>query len=404
MPDAFNAFVEHAPAAPSHPGPLSGITIGVKANIAVKGMRWTAGMALFRDRIADEDAAVVSALRQAGAVITGTLNMEEAALGAKTDNPWFGPVDNPHRTGFTPGGSSGGSGAAVAAGLCDAALGTDTLGSVRIPAAYCGIYGFKPAPASVSQQGLELAEPSFDSIGPLARSIDLLERVARVISDFGHDTADQRFLTLANLGGADPGGADLGGSAPGGVECEPAVLAGFARATCAIGDVAAFSLPHLVSRVRYAGFIKTVRFMATHFADADPALLSDHLRRLIAVGPRRSDTGWAEDQRVLDETADALRQAVAGRGIILLPTAPQTAFAHTQVAPANQADFTCLANIAGLPAISLPAGFSDDGLPVAVQLIGATGSEPTLFTAARALDMALSAYRPPATFHKGAAL
>ena len=380
MLDPFNAFVEHAPASPAQIGPLSGLTIGVKANIAVKGLHWTAGMALFRNRIAPSDADVVARLRAAGAIITGVLNMEEAALGAKTDNPWFGPTHNPHGMDYTPGGSSGGSGAAVAAGLCDAALGTDTMGSIRIPAAYCGVYGFKPAQACVSQHGLELAEPDFDSIGPLARSLDTLERVARVMSDFGNASSPSGCVTLAGLGG---------------VACAPAVLMGFNAAKEAMGKVAEIALRHPLSRVRYAGFIKTVRFMARHFTDADPALLSDHLKRLLAYGPRRSDSDWAEDQRVLTDTAVALREAVATHGLLLLPTAPQTAFAHTNVPPANQADFTCLANVASLPAISLPAGFSADGLPVAVQLIGAAGSEANLFSAARSLDSELAAYRPP---------
>ncbi|MDM7957497.1 amidase [Blastomonas sp.] len=378
--DPFNAFVEHAPDAPARTGPLAGITIGVKANIAVASLHWTAGMALFRDRIAERDAEVVARLRAAGASITGMLNMEEAALGAKTDNPWFGPTHNPHRMGHTPGGSSGGSGAAVAAGLCDAALGTDTMGSVRIPAAYCGVYGFKPAQGRVSQDGLELAEPSLDAIGPIARSLDLLERVARVISNVGDDDTAGGYATLAGLGG---------------VACDAAVLHGYGAARSAMGESTEITLPHPLSRIRFAGFIKTVRFMAGHFSDADPVLLSDHLRRLIAYGPRRSEADWAEDCKVLDETAEALHHALARHGTLLLPTAPQTAFAHTDTIPANQADFTCLANIAGLPALGLPAGFSADGLPVGVQLLGLPGQESALFARARALDAALAAYRPP---------
>ena len=134
--------------------PLEGMTIGVKANIDVAGLATTAGVAARRDEIATSDAAVVRRLREAGAIILGHVNMHEAALGATTDNEAYGDTQNPHRAGFTPGGSSGGSSAAVAAGLCDAALGTDTLGSVRIPAAYCGVYGLKPTNGLVDGDGL----------------------------------------------------------------------------------------------------------------------------------------------------------------------------------------------------------------------------------------------------------
>ena len=170
----LNAFVDWDERATGGDGPLAGMTIGIKSNIAVAGLPWTAGMELHRERIATRDAEVVARLRAAGAIILGSCNMEEAALGAKTDNPWFGATQNPHRLGYTPGGSSGGSAAAVAAGLCDAALGTDTMGSIRKPASYCGIYGFKPAQSAVSQDGLEPCEASLDVIGPLARDLDTL--------------------------------------------------------------------------------------------------------------------------------------------------------------------------------------------------------------------------------------
>ena len=382
MHDPYNAFADRDPAAHAGEGALEGVTLGIKANIAVKGLPWSAGMELYRHRIGERDALAVAQLRGAGAVIVGTLNMEEAALGAKTDNPWFGPVQNPHRAGYSPGGSSGGSAAAVAAGLCEAALGTDTMGSIRIPAAYCGVYGFKPAHAAISQDGLELAEPSLDTIGPLARSLPMLERVARVISRFGEgsDAADGA-ATIAGLGGG---------------ECSPDVLTAFtaARATCENRGEAALS--HPLSRIRFAGFIKTARAMAAHFADADQAKLSPVLKKLLSYGPARSDADWLEDQRILSLAAAEVSAIVSAHGAIILPTAPQSAFPHSQPAPANQADFTCIANIAGLPAISIPAGRSADGLPIGVQLIGTAGQEAGLFALASQIDTALNAYFPPA--------
>jgi len=121
-----------------------GVSVGIKANIAVKGYACHGGIKAYENEIADEDAVVVSRLREAGYNVAAILNMEEGALGAQTDNPWFGKTYNPLKNGYTPGGSSGGSAAAVAAGQVDIALGTDTMGSVRIPSAYCGIWGFKP--------------------------------------------------------------------------------------------------------------------------------------------------------------------------------------------------------------------------------------------------------------------
>ncbi len=388
MRDPFNAFVDLDPAMHGGDGPLAGLTIGVKANIAVKGLPWTAGMELFRNRIATEDAEVVTKLRAAGAAIPGTLNMDEAALGAKTDNPWFGATQNPHRPGSTPGGSSGGSAAAVAAGLCDAALGTDTMGSIRIPASYCGIYGFKPANAAVSQHGLEPAEPALDVIGPMARDLDTLERVARVMSDFGEGDANAPDTNTAGmiLG-------DLGG-----VESSADVLAVYAKAKAALGTLMSETISMPLSRLRFAGFIATSRTMATHFAGADPEKLSPMLAKLLRYGANRSTEDWAEDQRILADTAEEIRATVARNNFLLLPTAPQPAFAHSDPTPANQADFTCLANIAGLPAISIPAGWSTDGLPIGVQLVGQAGHEAHLFARARALDGVLAAYRAPASF------
>jgi aspartyl-tRNA(Asn)/glutamyl-tRNA(Gln) amidotransferase subunit A len=388
MHDPYHAFVDLDPAVHGGDGPLAGIKVGVKANIAVKGLPWTAGCEAFRHRIADKDAAVVAMLRDAGAAILGTVNMEEAALGAKTDNPWFGATQNPHRLGYTPGGSSGGSAAAVAAGLCDVALGSDTMGSIRIPAAYCGIYGFKPAHAAISQDGLEMTEPSLDTIGPLARDLDMLERVSRVISYFGEGDGNSPETVAA--------GATLGDL--GEVACNDDVLAIFAKARAHLGALAAVQLAQPLSRIRFAGFIKSSRSLAVHLADADPALLSPALNKLLRYGPGRSASDWAEDQQILADVAAQVTALVNRNSFLLLPTAPQTAFPHSETAPANQADFTCLANIAGLPSISIPAGWSVDGLPIGVQLVGQTGHEASLFALARALDAVLDAYRPPANF------
>ena len=379
----LNAFVDWDKNARSGDGPLADVTLGIKSNIAVAGLPWTGGMGLYRDRIAEHDAEVVAKLRTGGAAILGTLNMHEAALGATTDNAFYGRTVNPHHDGYTPGGSSGGSGAAVAAGLCDAALGTDTLGSVRIPAAYCGVYGLKPTNGFVSSEGLALLEPSLDVIGPLARSLDILERVWNVIAEDNPIEAlpIKRVVLLEGLGG---------------VDIQPAVRAAYEKA-CILLDL---PIEHLcfgdgLSDIRMAGFGMAGLWLIDHLGNAriDRAdLLSDELKFLLSFcenTPIRPD--------VLARTRDTLRATLDEEAVLLMLTTPQTAFKHGR-APFNQADFTALANIAGLPALALPAGWSEDGLPVGVQLVGAAASEATLFAVARRLDKALDAYRPPATF------
>ncbi|MEO9470059.1 MULTISPECIES: amidase family protein [Sphingomonadales] len=384
---ALNAFTDFDRNASGGPGALNGMTIGIKANIAVQGMPWTGGLEAYRTRIAKQDAESVARLRAAGAAIIGTLNMEEAALGAKTDNPFFGPTHNPHQIGHTPGGSSGGSGAAVAAGLCDAALGTDTMGSVRIPAAYCGIYGLKPGRGAISQDGLELVDASLDSIGPLARSLDTLDTVSRVLIDgYDNSQAIDNIILLDQLGG---------------VKCEQAVLDGYQIAKTAMAAERSFSLPHPLTRIRFAGFIMSSLGLSKELGDIlanNPDGLSAHLKHLLTFGPKRSADDLAEDRAILAEVGDAVQSAVGETGALLLPTAPQAAFSHDDAAPANQADFTCLANIAGLPSITIPSGRNAEGMPVAVQLVGAAGNEAGLVAKAKELDSSLSAYQPPETF------
>lgn len=359
---------------------MAGVTIGVKANIAVAGLPFHAGLAGLQDRIAENDAEVVTKLRAAGAVILGTLNMEEAALGSKTDNPHFGATQNPHRIGYSPGGSSGGSGAAVAAGLCDAALGTDTMGSVRIPASHCGIFGFKPAGSRISQDGLEPADPVLDAIGPLARDLDMLERVSRTISDFGEGVFSGNGAQLADHG----------------VEISPSVAKVF--------DGVLNALPHAPvvikldfpnSRIRFAGFIQVSKYLAGRLENV--AGLSGHLTKLLQYGPARGEADWEQDQRILIQTRKQVRAIVLKYGFLIMPTVPNAAFSHDNREPAAQADFSCLANISDLPSLTLPAGCTDDGLPIGVQIVAPEGCEAGLFDLARMIDTKLRAYRAPSS-------
>src|SRR5690606_37664441 len=149
--------------------PLDGVPVAVKDNVAISGLARPGAIVAYETQIAPADATVVSKLRAAGAVVTGMLNMDEGAFGTTTESPLYGRCRNPLRLDHSPGGSSGGSAAAVAAGLCVASLGTDTLGSVRIPASYCGIVGFKPSHGAIDAGGVLALPPTLDHVGVLAR-------------------------------------------------------------------------------------------------------------------------------------------------------------------------------------------------------------------------------------------
>ncbi len=378
----LNAFLDFDRAAAPGEGPLDDLAIGIKSNIAVKGLPWTGGMGLRRDIVAERDAEVVAKLRAAGVAILGTLNMHEAALGATTDNAFYGRTHNPHRLGFTPGGSSGGSGAAVAAGLCDAALGTDTLGSVRIPAAYCGVYGLKPTFGAVSTDGLVFLGRDYDSIGPLARSLDVIERVWRVIGPGAGSTAPFARLIEAR--------SDV---AP-----QPAVVEAYRRARDAIAlPRAALTLPGTAAALRLAALGDIARELIA-------AIGADRTDRADQISPElhfilNALENVAPDRGLLDRTRADIVAALGEDGVLLMPTTPQAAFAHGGRPPSSQADFTGLANMAGLPALACPAGRDADGLPVGVQLIGPAGSETRLIALARIIEPALGGAVPPEGVH-----
>jgi len=370
------------------PRPLEGVPIAVKANIDVAGIETSAGMEARRGMIAAADAEAVARLRKAGAIILGTLNMHEAALGADNDNPWFGRAINPHGEERTPGGSSGGSGIAVAAGLCTTSLGTDTLGSIRIPAAYCGVYGLKPTAGAVSQRGLELVAERFDTIGPLARTLDDLEAMIRALADVGPPQPIEHVALLQDLGG---------------VRCEEGVIAGYDRALAALrneGVAVEQRLELELKPIRLAGFVAASRELGTRLRELrsrSAASFSQSLLFLLDFGARCSQADVAAGTELLSEAAARVREAVAG-GALLIPTAPQAAFPQGGRAPANQADFTALASISGLPALSVPAGKNEDGMPVAVQLVGAAGNELGLIDLARRLEPRLGGFVPPPIF------
>lgn len=370
--------------------PLEGVPLAIKGNIAVRGLPCHGGFGAFRDRVAGADAAAVARLRAAGALILGVLNLHEGALGATTDNPHFGPTHNPHRLGHTPGGSSGGSGAAVAAGLCAAALGTDTLGSIRIPAAYCGVVGLKPTNGLVPDEGLLLLVERWDTIGPLARSVADAAAVMAALAPLGAARPARRVATLSSMAA---------------VPLHPAVADAFRLARSLLEGLGVTVEERLVDidhhRVRLAGFVEAAREADSRYGPemaANPEGFSEAFRASLAFGRAFAEPALAEGRRAIEAAAAALRAVLQADDAILLPTAPQPAFPFAGEAPVSQADFTALANIAGLPALAIPAGWTSDGLPVGVQLVGRPGEEATLLGLGARLEDALGAHRWPMDF------
>ena len=358
---------------------LEGLPIAIKDNLDLTGSPTTAGMLTRTDRVAASDAGVVRLLKAAGAVIVGKLNMSEAALGAEGSNPHFGNCHNPLKAGYSPGGSSSGSAAAVAAGLVAGALGTDTMGSVRIPAAYCGIWGFKPSFGLVSTAGSVAVSRHLDHIGPLARSAKDLELLLEVLAGFDPRCPVSRPVHLA----APRERFTLGVPDLSGVEMEPAVqqtwqfaLQEFKNRGLNLRTLPA--LPLQAGRIRRAGLLLCeAEMLAEHGPDwaTNRAAFSPQLQTLLEWAEHQSAANLALAMRRLDEARLAVNRWLEACDFVVLPTTPQRAFAHGDPVPVNQADLSCLANCAGLPAISLPLSAADGGLPCGLQLIGRYGSD-----------------------------
>ncbi len=371
-----------------------GLAWAAKSNIAVKGLPWTAGCEAYRDRLASEDAEVISRIRAAGGSVLGTVNMHEGALGATTDNEAYGRTLNPWGNQLTPGGSSGGSGSAVAAGLCDVALGTDTMGSVRIPAAYCGVQGHKPTSSLVPDTGVIPLSTSLDHVGPLARDVETLWHAMHVLADWGQPSALQA-IALADLKVGIWDGA-------GAVTLTPAVASGFQHAIEQLQSTGArlsvFSPPaYEYSKSRRAGLlVSEVEGASVHNVTAAgdrPHGFSDTFYSLLHWGIRQSEDKVSGAYGHIEEVRLAATNVWDSVDFIVAPTAPQEAFSFGQDAPANQADFTAWADFARLPASAIYTGQSQAGRPLSLQVIGPEGSDRETLCVAAALENMFG--RPP---------
>lgn len=410
-------------------GPLLGVPIAVKDVILTQGVRTTAASKILENFVAPYDATVIRRLREAGVVFLGKLNCDEFAMGSSTENSAFGPTHNPWDLERVPGGSSGGSAAAVAAGQCYAALGTDTGGSIRQPAACCGIVGLKPSYGRVSRYGLIAYASSFDQIGPMARTVAdcalLLEAIA------GRDPSDATSAAqpvpryslelerpLRTLRIALP--RECFGE---GVQAEvrEAVEAAVRWYESQGATVVETSLPHsryavptyyLVATAeassnlaRYDGVRFGLRLGETEglmamYGRTRAAGFGPEVKRRIILGTYALSAGYYDAyylkalklRTLVRRDFDA---AFAQADLVVMPTAPTTAFRLGEKTsdPLEMylSDiFTIAANLAGLPALSLPCGFDRQGLPIGLQLVGRPFQEAQLLAAAHAYEQAHS--------------
>jgi aspartyl-tRNA(Asn)/glutamyl-tRNA(Gln) amidotransferase subunit A len=410
---------------------LLGVPVALKDNICKAGMRTTAGSRLLEHYVPPYSSAVVQRLERAGAVIIGKTNCDEFAMGSSTEHSAFGPTRNPWATDRIPGGSSGGSAVAVAAGMVPLALGSETGGSIRQPAALCGILGLKPTYGRVSRYGLIAFGSSLDQIGPFATSTADLAALIGTIA--GHDPCD-------STSAADPVpdyGAQLTGDIRGlrvGVPrdllkqgVEPAVMAAFetalAELTQAGAIVSDIALPHaslaipvyyLVANAEASSNL--ARFDGVRYGErAEASTVHDvyyrtraqfgaEVKRRIMIGTFVLSAGYYDAYYLKAQKVRALirkdyDEAFERVDVVAVPTSPTVAFklGERMEDPLQMylSDvFTAAANLAGLPAISMPCGLSEETLPIGLQLTGRPFDEGTLLRAADVMDRRRPIPRP----------
>jgi aspartyl-tRNA(Asn)/glutamyl-tRNA(Gln) amidotransferase subunit A len=418
------AAVDAAVAAGRDPGPLAGVPVAVKDNLCTAGVATTAGSALLAGFVPPYDATVVARLEAAGAIVVAKTNLDEFGMGSSSETSAFGPVRHPADPGRVPGGSSGGSAVAVAEGVVPLALGTDTGGSVRQPAAFCGLLGIKPTYGRLSRYGVIAYGSSLDQVGVLAH--DALDAALALEAMAGRDPADatsvdrpRRELTLTPLVAR---GLRVGrltslwdaGVAPGVRAALDGVAARCEDLGAELVDVplpltdAAVATYYLIATAEASSNL--ARFDATLYGRRVGAARDGHeavarasraaglgreVQRRVLMGAFALSAGYVDAYaeraaRVRRRIADALAEALRGVDVLLAPTAPTVAWRlgeriHDPLAMYVADVSTCLANLAGLPALSLPAGPAEEGLPAGAQLIGPAWSEARLLAWAQAL-------------------
>jgi aspartyl-tRNA(Asn)/glutamyl-tRNA(Gln) amidotransferase subunit A len=423
--DAIDARV----AAGDDPGPLAGVPVALKDNFATRGIPTTCSSRILEGWRPPYDATVVERLRAAGAIVIGKTNLDEFAMGSSTENSAFGPTRNPHDTSRVPGGSSGGSAAAVAAGFSPLSFGSDTGGSIRQPAALCGVVGVKPTYGRVSRYGLVAFASSLDQIGPFSTTVDDAALALEVIA--GHDPLDTTSIPEPVPVYSDQlrdgvEGLRVGivseflaaeGLAPDVAQRVHDAAAALERAGAKVDEASVPSTIYGLSAyyliapaeassnlARYDGVRYGLRVDAPTTAEMNTmtrtAGFGPEVKRRIMLGTYALSAGYydayyGKAQRVRTLILRDLERAYEQFDVLLGPTAPATAFAFgakaDPLAMYLNDVFTIPSNLSGHPAVSVPFGVGDDGLPIGVQVLAPALGEAVMLRVAAALEGALAA-------------
>ena len=406
--------------------PLAGVPVGIKDVMVTRGVRTTAGSKILENFIPPYDCTVVTKLEAAGAIVLGKLNCDEFAMGSSNENSAYGPVRNPRDKSRVPGGSSGGSAAAVAAGMAVATLGSDTGGSIRQPASFCGVVGLMPTYGRVSRYGLIAFASSLDHIGPLTKTVKDAAILLGVIA--GHDPMDS---TSANVPVPDYE-ADLARPVNGlkigipkeyfgdglDIEVRTAVEAGIEKLRSAGCEIIPISMPHTAyaiptyyviataeasanlarfDGVRYGHRTKGARTLSEMYRKSRDEGFGAEVKRRIMLGTYALSSGYYDAyylkaQRVRTLLTRDFEEAFQKVDAIVTPTAPSPAFKLGEKAddPLSMylADiYTVTADLAGVPGISVPCGESQSDLPIGLQVLGKHFDESTVLRVAQAAEL-----------------
>ncbi len=418
--------VDAAVAAGRDPGPLAGVPVALKDNMVTRGIPTTCSSRILEGWHPPYDATVVERLRGAGAVLVGKTNLDEFAMGSSTENSAFGPTRNPHDPSRVPGGSSGGSAAAVAAGFAAVALGSDTGGSIRQPAALCGVVGVKPTYGVVSRYGLVAFASSLDQIGPFTTTVADAALVTEVIG--GHDPNDSTsiprpppLISASLLDGVEgvrvgritdlPQGADadvlervdaaFDALADAGAKVVDVEVPAFTYGLTAYYLIAPAEASSNLARydgVRYGLRVAAADTNAMYMATRE-AGFGDEVKRRIMLGTYALSAGYYDAYygkalKVRRLIADDFARAYQHADVLLTPTSPTVAFplgdkTENPLAMYLCDTYTIPSNLSGDPAISVPFGVGAGGLPVGVQVLAPTLAEPLMFRVAQSLEGAI---------------